>query len=126
MPQALVNWAQSAMHESWQMLIVVNLLLLVAGALMDEGSAIIILAPLLAPLGAAYGFDPVHFAMIVIVNLQMGYVMPPVAINVIIASTVFGQSFATVTKAIVPFLILMFGVLLATIAFPPLTLFLVH
>lgn len=122
-PQALVNWSQTYIDTGWQLLIVVNLLLLIAGALMDEGSAIIILAPLLAPLGAAYGFDPVHFAMIVMVNLQIGYVMPPVAINVIIASTVFKQSFLTVCKAVVPFIGLMLLVLFATILFPQISLY---
>jgi C4-dicarboxylate transporter DctM subunit len=124
-PQALVAWSQSLIHSGWQLLIVVNVLLLVAGALMDEGSAIVILAPLLAPLGKAYGFDPVHFATIVIVNLQIGYVAPPVAINVIIASTVFKQSFTTVCKAVIPFIGLMLVVLLATIVFPQLSLFFV-
>lgn len=124
-PQALVAWSQSLIHSPWQLLIVVNVLLLIAGALMDEGSAIVILAPLLDPLGRAYGFDPVHFATIVIVNLQIGYVAPPVAINVIIASTVFKQSFGTVCRAVVPFIGLMLIVLLATIIFPQLSLFFV-
>src|SRR5690606_29457600 len=84
-PQALVAWTQETFTADWQMLIMVNLMLLVAGALMDESSAIIILAPLLAPLGLAYGYDPVHFAIMVIVNLQIGYVMPPVALSVIVA-----------------------------------------
>jgi C4-dicarboxylate transporter DctM subunit len=90
---------------------------------MDEGSAIIILSPLLAPLGASYGFDPVHFAIIVIVNLQMGYVVPPVAINLIIAATVFKQSFLTACKAVIPFILIMLVVLLLVIAFPQVSLF---
>jgi len=124
-PQALVAFTQTHVHSEWQLLIAVNLLLLIAGALMDEGSAIIILAPLLAPLGLAYGFDPVHFAIIVIVNLQIGYVMPPVAINVIIASTVFKQSFGMVCRAVMPFIVIMLVNLLITIAFPQLSLFFV-
>ncbi|MBP2562314.1 C4-dicarboxylate transporter DctM subunit [Neorhizobium galegae] len=122
-PQALVTWAQTQLTSEWQMLVAVNLLLLVAGALMDEGSAIIILAPLLAPIGAAYGFDPVHFAIIMIVNLQIGYVMPPVAINVIIAAAVFKQSFLTVCKAVVPFIAIMLIVLFVVILVPGLSLF---
>ncbi|MGK6315681.1 TRAP transporter large permease [Neorhizobium sp. DT-125] len=122
-PQSLVEWARSQLSSEWQMLVAVNLLLLIAGALMDEGSAIIILAPLLAPIGAAYGFDPVHFAIIIIVNLQIGYVMPPVAINVIIASTVFKQSFLTTCKAVVPFIAIMLIVLLVVILMPGLSLF---
>lgn len=122
-PQALVRWFQVYLDNSWEMLIAVNLLLLIAGALMDEGSAIIILSPLLAPIGASYGYDPVHFAIIVIVNLQMGYVVPPVAINLIIASTVFKQSFLTACRAVVPFIGIMLVVLLLVILFPQLSLF---
>jgi len=122
-PQALVNWSQVYLDNSWEMLVAVNLLLLVAGALMDESSAIIILSPLLAPIGASYGFDPVHFAVITIVNLQLGYVMPPVAINLIIAATVFRQSFLTACKSVIPFIAIMLFVLLLVILFPQLSLF---
>ncbi|WP_163597012.1 TRAP transporter large permease subunit, partial [Klebsiella pneumoniae] len=71
-PKALVDMAQTVVHDPWAMILAINVLLLIAGALMDEGSAIVIFAPLIAPLGAAYGFDPIHFAIIVIVNLQVG------------------------------------------------------
>ena len=121
-PQALVAWTQTHFTADWQMLIMVNLMLLLAGALMDESSAIIILAPLLAPLGLAYGYDPVHFAIMVIVNLQIGYVMPPVALSVIVATSVFRQSFLTVSKAVMPFVGLMLVVLLITIMVPELSL----
>ena len=123
MPQALVRFFQIYLDNSWEMLVAVNLLLLIAGALMDEGSAIIILAPLLAPIGVSYGYDPVHFAIIVIVNLQLGYVVPPVAINLIIAATVFKQSFRTACMAVVPFIAIMLVVLLLVILFPQLSLF---
>lgn len=122
-PQALVRFFQIYLDNSWEMLVAVNLLLLIAGALMDEGSAIIILAPLLAPIGVSYGYDPVHFAIIVIVNLQLGYVVPPVAINLIIAATVFKQSFRTACMAVVPFIAIMLVVLLLVILFPQLSLF---
>jgi C4-dicarboxylate transporter, DctM subunit len=122
-PQALVHFFQAYLDNPWEMLIAVNLLLLIAGALMDESSAIIILSPLLAPIGASYGYDPVHFAMIIIVNLQLGYVMPPVAINLIIAASVFKQSFLTACRAVVPFIIIMLAVLVIVIIFPQLSLF---
>lgn len=122
-PQALVRFFEVHLDNSWEMLIAVNLLLLAAGALMDEASAIIILSPLLAPIGASYGYDPVHFAIIVVVNLQMGYVMPPVAINLIIASAVFRQTFLTACRAVVPFIVIMLVVLLLVILFPQISLF---
>lgn len=122
-PQALVQFFSDYLENSWEMLIVVNLLLLAAGALMDESSAIIILSPLLAPIGASYGYDPVHFAIITIVNLQLGYVMPPVAINLIIAASVFKQSFLTACKSVVPFIAIMLAVLLLVIIFPQISLY---
>lgn len=125
-PQDLVAWAQTHIHTGTELLVAVTVLLLIAGALMDEASAIVILAPLLAPLAAAYGFDPVHFAIIVIVNLQIGYVMPPVAINVMVASIVFEQSFGAVCRAVIPFILLMLLVLLVTIVVPELSLYFVR
>lgn len=122
-PQALVQFFSDYLENSWEMLIVVNLLLLAAGALMDESSAIIILSPLLAPIGASYGYDPVHFAIITIVNLQLGYVMPPVAINLIIAASVFKQSFLTACRSVVPFIAIMLAVLLLVIIFPQISLY---
>ncbi|CAH1663341.1 TRAP transporter large permease [Chelatococcus asaccharovorans] len=121
-PQAVVAWSSQAIHSQWQLMLVVNSLLVLAGALMDEGSAIVIFAPLMAPLGAAYGYDPVHFAMIVIVNLQLGYVVPPVAINLIVATVVFKASFAEVCKSVLPFIVIMLVVLLITIMVPQLSL----
>jgi C4-dicarboxylate transporter DctM subunit len=121
-PASLVQWMKDHVHGPIAMLIVVNLLLLLAGALMDEVSAIIVLAPLLHPIGLAYGFDPVHFGIIVIVNLQIGYVAPPVAINLIVAMVTFKESFGLLCRAVLPFIALMLVVLVITCAVPALSL----
>jgi C4-dicarboxylate transporter DctM subunit len=123
-PQALVAWMRGWIDGPVTLLVVTNLLLLVAGALMDETSAIIILAPLLAPLGAAYGFDPVHFGIITIVNLQIGYVAPPVALNLIVAMVAFKEPFGFICKAVIPFVAIMLACLVVTCAWPGLSLFL--
>lgn len=125
-PQALVAWMQGWIDGPVTLLVVTNLLLLVAGALMDETSAIIILAPLLAPLGAAYGFDPVHFGIITIVNLQIGYVAPPVALNLIVAMVAFKEPFGFICRAVLPFVAIMLGCLVVTCAWPDLSLFLLR
>jgi C4-dicarboxylate transporter DctM subunit len=123
-PQALVNWMQTYVGSPITLLVITNILLLVAGALMDETSAIIILAPLLAPLGKAYGFHDVHWGTIMIVNLQIGYVAPPVALNLIVAMIVFKEPFGFLCRAVLPFIALMLVALILTCAFPQLSLFL--
>jgi C4-dicarboxylate transporter DctM subunit len=123
-PQAIVQSMQQFISSPVTLLVIVNLLLLIAGALMDESSAILILAPLLAPLGKAYGFDPVHFGMIVIVNLQIGYVAPPVALNLIVAMVTFKEPFGFICRSVIPFVLIMLAVLVVTCAWPQLSLFL--
>lgn len=125
-PQAIVHSLQGFVTSPITLLVIVNILLLIAGALMDESSAILILAPLLAPLGTAYGFDPVHFGMIVIVNLQIGYVAPPVALNLIVAMATFKEPFGFICRAVVPFILIMLLVLVITCAVPQLSLFLIR
>lgn len=125
-PQRLVRFMQSQTNSDALMLVFVNALLIVAGAFMDEMSAIATLAPILAPLGKAYGFDPVHFGIIVIVNLQIGYVCPPVALNLFVAVVAFKVKFGAAVRAVVPFIGLMFVTLVATSAFPRLSLLLLR
>ncbi len=123
-PQAMVKYMQSWVSSPAMLLVVVNVVLLLAGALMDESSAILILAPLLAPMGQAYGFDPVHFGIIVTVNLQIGYVAPPVALNLIVAMAAFKEPFGVIVRAVLPFIAIMLAVLVVVCAFPQLSLFL--
>lgn len=125
-PQALVQAMQSWATSPVTLLVVVNLVLLVAGALMDESSAILILAPLLHPLGQAYGFDPVHFGIIVTVNLQIGYVAPPVALNLVVAMAAFKEPFGLIVRSVLPFIAIMLGVLVVVCVWPGLSLFLLR
>lgn len=124
-PQALVAFMRVYIDSKFSMLVVTNLVLLIAGALMDESSAIIVLAPLLAPLGQSYGFDDVHFGIITIVNLQIGYVAPPVALNLIVAMVAFKEPFGFICRSVVPFIGIMLIGLVITCAFPELSLFLI-
>jgi C4-dicarboxylate transporter DctM subunit len=76
----------------------------------------------LHPIGLAYGFDPVHFGIITIVNLQIGYVAPPVAINLIVAMVTFNEPFGVLCRSVLPFIAIMLVVLAITALFPPLSL----
>jgi len=99
-------------------MLLVNLLLLAIGCLMTSGEAILILAPMLAPLAAAYGFDKVLFGIIMIVNLEIGFLTPPVGLNLLVAMSTFKQKFAELVVAATPFIVLMLACL-ALISWQP-------
>jgi C4-dicarboxylate transporter DctM subunit len=93
---------------------------------MDILSAILIVAPLLAPIAASYVIHPIHFGVMFIVNLELGYLTPPMGINLFVASTVFDRPILEVIKAVVPFLLLMICCLGVIVYFPGLSLFLLE
>jgi C4-dicarboxylate transporter DctM subunit len=99
--------------------------LLVVGCFVDIGSAILILAPLLAPLAVAQNVDLTHFGVIMIVNLELGYLTPPLGLNLIVAMGVFKEDFWVIAKSVLPFLALMFFGLLVVTFWPALSLFLI-
>ena len=92
-------------------MLLVNLLLLVVGCLMTTGEAILILGPLLAPLAVAYGYDKVLFGIIMIVNLEIGFLTPPVGLNLLVAMSTFKRKFGELVSAALPFVVLMLGCL---------------
>jgi len=109
------DWSQANLGSRWAFLIVLNLLLLVVGCLMDIFSAIAVVVPLIAPLGMAFGVDPVHLGIIFIANLELGFLTPPVGVNLFLASYRFEKPMTEVTRAVLPFLaILAVGVLVIT------------
>ncbi len=106
-PDQATEWLAAHVDSKWEFLLLVNLFLLALGTVMEIISAILIVAPLLAPIAASFGIDPIHFGIIFIVNLELGYLTPPMGINLFVASTVFKQSIVKVIKAALPFLFLM-------------------
>jgi C4-dicarboxylate transporter DctM subunit len=106
-PDQVVMWIVSMDLSPVSFFIVVNIFLLGVGALMDSISAILIIAPLLAPIGMQLGVDPVHLGIIFIVNLEIGYLTPPIGINLFVASSVFRESMGEVIRGVVPFILLM-------------------
>ena len=117
-PQNAAAWIQAHVQNKWQFLILVNIFLLGLGCVMDIISAILIVAPLLAPIALSYGIHPLHFGIMFIVNLELGYLTPPLGINLFVASTVFKRPVIDVMKGSVPFLLLMIFCL-AVIVFVP-------
>jgi len=106
-PAMASQWMRSLDLEAWQFLLAINLLLLVVGCLMDIMSAIFIFVPLLAPMAVAVGVDPMHLGIIFIVNLEIGYLTPPVGLNLFVASTLFGRPMTYMMRATLPFIALM-------------------
>jgi len=106
-PELLVGSLSEVVDSRIGFLLGINLFLLAVGCVMDIGSAILILAPMLQPIAAAQGIDAVHFGIITVVNLEIGYLTPPLGLNLIVAMTVFREDFWTVCRAVVPFAILL-------------------
>ena len=106
-PGALFTWVSAHIDTPLEFLLALNLFLLVVGMLVDIFSAIVILTPLLVPLGMHYGVHPAHLGVVMLANLEIGYMTPPVGINLFIASYRFKVSLLTVVRATLPFLLLL-------------------
>ncbi|WP_088287201.1 TRAP transporter large permease [Ideonella sp. A 288] len=124
-PGQMVAFMQSFISSPLMFMLLVNLLLLGVGCLMTTGEAILILAPLLAPVAEAYGFNKVVFGIIMILNLEIGFLTPPVGLNLIVAMSAFKQPFGLLVKAAVPFILLMMLCLAMVIWQPWIAMYLV-
>ncbi len=114
-PTRIVDWVQGHVHSKYLFLLLLNACLLVVGSLMDIFAAILVIVPLLKPLTAAYGIDPVQMGIIFLANLELGYLMPPVGMNLCLAAYRFEKPMFQVYRALLPFiLVLLVGVLLIT------------
>jgi tripartite ATP-independent transporter DctM subunit len=114
-PEQLIQWVQSSVHSPLVFLLALNIFLLIVGCLMDIFSAIIVVVPLLVPIGMAFGIDPVHLGIIFLANLELGYLTPPVGMNLFLSSYRFNQPMPKLWKAIIPILlVLLAGVLMIT------------
>ena len=121
-PQAAAAWLKGMVTSKLGFLLLVNIFLLVLGCLMDIMSAIMIVAPLLAPIAIAYGVDPIHFGLIFIVNLSIGYITPPIGLNLFVSSTVMERPIIQVIKASFPYAVIMLLALAAVTYIPWLSL----
>lgn len=125
-PNQLVQVIQASITDKWAFMIATNLLLLLVGCFMDIGSAILILAPLLTPVAESFGIDKVHFGIVMIMNLEIGYLTPPLGLNIIVAMSAFREDFWRICKAVLPFIGLMLIGLVAVILVPEIALFAVR
>ena len=113
--QSLVELVQNNIESKLVFLLVLNVFLLLVGCLMDIFSATVVVVPLIIPLGLAFGVDPIHLGIIFVANLELGYLTPPVGLNLFLASYRFERPLLKIYRAAVPALIILgFGVLLIT------------
>ena len=114
-PLKILNFVQSTISSKIIFLLALNILLLIVGCLMDVFSAIIVIVPLIAPLAVYFGIDPFHLAIIFIANLELGYITPPVGMNLYLSSYRFNKDMPTIYSATLPFFFIrLIGVLIIT------------
>jgi len=111
-PDHFAAWMQTAVSSKYVFLLLLNLSLLVVGCLMDIFSAIFVVLPLIVPLGFAYGIDPVHLGIIFIMNLEVGFLTPPVGMNLFLASYRFEKPFIKICRYVLPCLVIQLAVVL--------------
>ncbi len=117
-PAAVGNWVAENFSTGWAYLIGVNAFLFVIGMFIETGAAIVVLAPILAPVAIQFGIDPVHFGIIMVVNLALGMITPPFGVNLFAACTVAKISYDEIIPPILPYVVVVLACL-AVITFVP-------
>lgn len=125
-PMKILDLMREYLSSKWAFLFFLNIFLLIVGAMMDIFSAIIVVVPLITPIAAEFGVDPVHLAIIFLTNLEIGYITPPVGINLFISSFRFKKPVTELYKATIPYLILLVLALGVITYVPQLSLWLVE
>ena len=125
-PHAVIAFISDHIHSQTGFLLMANLVLLIMGCFMDTASAITVASPLLKPVAEAYGVGDTHLGIIMILNLEIGILTPPLGLNLIVAMSAFREKFSTICMAAVPFVLLMLGCLLLITFQPWIALYLVN
>ena len=123
-PQQLLKFVSENINQPFIFLLSLNLILIIAGMFLDVFSAIVILTPLISPLAISFNIHPLHLAVIFLVNLEVGYLTPPIGINLFVARFRFKKSLVTIFQATLPFVIVMATILLVITYIPNLSLLL--
>ena len=112
------GWVQAHVGSKWLFLMYLNLLLLLVGCLMDIFSAIAVVVPLILPVSESFGVHPLHLGIIFLANLELGYLTPPVGINLFLASYRFEKPLLQVYRDTLPFLLVLLAVVLIVTYLP--------
>lgn len=125
-PQAIVGFMSQQQVSPLMLLVIINVFLLIVGCFIDPGSAVLVLTPLLVPIIKAAGIDPVHFGIIMTVNLSIGMFTPPFGLNLFVAQSLFQVPLGRIVHGVLPFLALQLAALLVITYVPWLSLYLVQ
>ncbi len=125
-PQRLFEFLQKYISSKYTFLLLLNIFLLLVGAMLDIFSALVLIVPLILPIAEGYGVDPLHLGIIFLTNLQIGYCTPPVGLNLFLASYRFDRPVIELYRACLPFLGLLLLTLLVITYFPFLTMILIE
>jgi C4-dicarboxylate transporter, DctM subunit len=123
-PQAMASWITSQGLGQIGFLLVVNVLLLVAGNVMEPSSIVLIMAPILFPVATTLGIDPIHFGVLIVVNMEVGMCHPPVGLNLYVASGITKMGISELTIAVMPWLLTMLAFLVLITYVPAISLWL--
>ena len=124
-PTRLFDFVQSHVDSKLTFLMLLNLFLLALGMMLDIFSALVIVVPIILPIALGYGIDPVHLGIIFLANMQIGYITPPVGMNLFIASYRFERPVLEVYRATIPFFVILLVTVLVITYWPQLSLALV-
>ncbi len=117
-PAKIAAWLTTFVDSPFLLLMIINVFLLVIGCFVDNIAAVIILTPILLPVVKMIGIDPIHFGLIITVNLACGFISPPYGINLFVASAISGESIENISREIIPAFVAMVGCLLLFTYFP--------
>ncbi len=121
-PMRVLAWMQAHVHSPLIFLLLLNVFLLIVGALMDIYSAILVVVPLIVPMAQAYAIDPVHLGIIFLANMELGYLMPPMGENLFLSSYRFHQPLGWIYRSTAPFMVMLLVAVLLITYVPALTL----
>jgi len=118
--ESIVSWGL----EPWMFLVVVNILLLIAGNFMEPSAILLIMAPILFPIAMKLGIDPIHLGIIMVVNMEIGMLTPPVGLNLFVTAGITGESMGWVIRSVLPWMLLLLAFLMMITYIPQISLFL--
>ena len=125
-PGAFADWIQATFDNKWTFLLALNVALLLIGCLIDVVSAVLLLGPVMLAAATHFGVSPIQLGIIMIINLEIGLLTPPIGLNLLVASGVFKKRFTDVSLSVIPFIALMIAMLMMVTFIPELTLFLLE
>ena len=125
-PQTMAAWIVAQHFNVWTFLFVVNIVLLAAGNVMEPTSILLIMAPILFPIATSLGVDPIHFGILMAVNMEVGLCHPPVGLNLYVASGIARMGISELTVAVLPWLVVMLMFLALISYVPTLSIWLPH